>query len=87
MSSTEEERATTATPRIVLAGVVDRATVGSVTDEVRTVLAQAPRVEVDVTGVDRWEPDALSELAACARLGAGIEIRMEGHKRSSRRLD
>lgn len=72
-----------ATLRIVLDGVVDRATVGTVAEEVRTVIAHTPHVEVDVTGVDRWENDALNELAACARIGPGIEILMGGRGRPS----
>jgi hypothetical protein len=69
--------------RIVVSGVVDRETAGTVADAVRQGLETAPRVEVDIRAVDRWEDDSLRDLAACTLLGDGVEFLVEG-RRSSR---
>ena len=65
---------------IVLAGVVDAATAASVADAVRDGLTSGPVVQVDIRGVHRWEDDALGTLAACTRMGAGVEFRVDGRR-------
>lgn len=69
--------------RIVVAGVVDRATAGTVADAVRQGLETSPRVEVDIRAVRRWEDDSLGEVAACTRLGDGVEFLVEGRRGGS----
>ena len=66
--------------RIVVSGVVDRAAAGTVTDAVRASLESARRVQVDIRAVQRWEDGSLSAVAACTRLGAGIEFRVDGRR-------
>lgn len=66
--------------RIVVSGVVDRETAGTVADAVREGLESAPRVEVDIRAVDRWEDDSLRDLAACTLLGDGVEFLVEGRR-------
>lgn len=66
--------------RIVVSGVVDRARAEDLADAVRHGLETAPRVEVDIRAVDRWEDDALGDLAACTRLGDGVEFLAEGRR-------
>jgi len=66
--------------RIVVSGVVDRAAAGTVTDAVRASLESSPRVEVDIRAVHRWEDGSLSAVAACTRLGAGVEFRVDGRR-------
>jgi hypothetical protein len=66
--------------RIVVSGVVDREKAGTVADAVRHGLETAPRVEVDIRAVDRWEDDSLRDLAACTCLGDGVEFLVEGRR-------
>lgn len=68
--------------RIVVSGVVDRDAVGTVQHAIREGLCSGPHVEVDVRAVERWEDDSLGSLADCARIGAGVEFRMEGKGRT-----
>ena len=66
--------------RIVVSGVVDRVAADSVAAAVREGLESSPRVEVDIRAVCRWEDDSLSEIAACTRLGTGVEFRVDGRR-------
>jgi hypothetical protein len=68
--------------QIVVSGVVDRDTMGTVEHAIRAGLCTGPRVEVDVRAVERWEDDALGSLAGFARIGTGVEFRMEGKGRA-----
>lgn len=71
--------------RIVVSGRVDRATAETVADAVRRGLECATRVEVDLRRVDRWEGGALSGMAACTRLGEGVELIVEGRRELPKR--
>ena len=69
----------------VRAGLLQARDVVDLRAAVVAALQHAPVVEVDLRAVDDMSPDAVRELAECARLGTGIVFRFRGG-RGGRRL-